>query len=244
MALKKVFLYVIRDPSVTEHLQRIAHAVHFFSDWQRMVDFIQEVKIERIFLIVSGDIDGDLIHSAHNLDQIVSIHIFNPMQLLNLAGLKKVQGTFDSLDQLCKSVLRIKRITECSQSAITTSTLDLQSLDPSFVYSKLLKGVLIDLPYDQQARESFAAFVKANYQDDRQTQQLIVEFQEDTQHSPVWWYTRDGFLYPMLNHALRIQDVDLLHKLGFFIRDLHDQLHQLHLKAPLEAPMTLYRGQR
>ena len=34
------------------------------------------------------------------------------------------------------------------------------------------------------------------------------------QHTPIWWYSRDCFLYPTLNRALRTMDADLMTKLS------------------------------
>ncbi|CAF4197900.1 unnamed protein product [Rotaria sp. Silwood2] len=47
----------------------------------------------------------------------------------------------------------------------------------------------------------------------------------------------------MLNGALRNQATDVLHKLGFFIRDLHNELHQLQRSAPFRLSVIIYRGQ-
>jgi hypothetical protein len=56
--------------------------------------------------------------------------------------------------------------------------------------------------------------------------------------------TRDTFLYRLLNHALRLQEFYVIWKFGFFIKDLHQQLAQLHAETPLKnRPTVVYRGQ-
>ncbi|CAF3625048.1 unnamed protein product [Rotaria sp. Silwood1] len=65
------------------------------------------------------------------------------------------------------------------------------------------------------------------------------------QKTPIWWYTRQIFLYGMLNKALRSLDMETMIKMGFFIRNLHQQLKKLH-KEQLDANMkkfVVYRGQ-
>jgi tetratricopeptide (TPR) repeat protein len=66
-------------------------------------------------------------------------------------------------------------------------------------------------------------------------------------HQPIWWYTSDGFLYSMLNRALRKMDVDLIIKMGFFVQDLHNHIAALHSKQynglNLSNSFTVYRGQ-
>ncbi|CAF3468988.1 unnamed protein product, partial [Rotaria sp. Silwood2] len=64
--------------------------------------------------------------------------------------------------------------------------------------------------------------------------------------SPIWWYTAPTFIYSMVNRALRTQEVETLIKMGFFIRDLHLQIQQLHseqVNSRFTKPFTVYRGQ-
>ena len=66
-------------------------------------------------------------------------------------------------------------------------------------------------------------------------------------HTPIWWYTLESFLYPMLNRALRLMDTDVIIKLGFFIGDLHRQIEQLHNEqfggSKSKKSFPVYRGQ-
>jgi hypothetical protein len=59
----------------------------------------------------------------------------------------------------------------------------------------------------------------------------------------VFTYFRDTFIYRMLNHALRFTDVEALIPMAFFIKDLHQQLDQLHSNSQI-LPTVVYRGQR
>ncbi|CAF1556652.1 unnamed protein product [Adineta steineri] len=63
----------------------------------------------------------------------------------------------------------------------------------------------------------------------------------------IWWYTKEIFLYPMLNRALRLTEIDIILKIAFFIKDLHQELEQLHSKefprTSSNKPFTVYRGQ-
>ena len=64
---------------------------------------------------------------------------------------------------------------------------------------------------------------------------------------PIWWYTLESFLYPMVNRALRSMDVDIIIKMGFFIKDLHNHIKELHneqfIDVHSQATFTVYRGQ-
>jgi hypothetical protein len=74
---------------------------------------------------------------------------------------------------------------------------------------------------------------------------------EQNYHSnaAIQWYTRDSFLYRLINRALRYEDIELIIKYRFFIIDLYqklDELHQqiIHLNNQSEPTIsTYYRGQ-
>ena len=61
-------------------------------------------------------------------------------------------------------------------------------------------------------------------------------------HSPIWWYTRECFVYEMINKALRTENIDILIKMAFFIRDLHRQIERLY-STQEHCSMIVYRGQ-
>ncbi|CAF0893341.1 unnamed protein product [Adineta steineri] len=76
---------------------------------------------------------------------------------------------------------------------------------------------------------------------------VIREFRHNyRREQAIWWYTRECFIYQMLNRALPTLDADTLIHMGFFIRDLYQQLHQLHaqqLSNYYGKPFIVYRGQ-
>ena len=40
----------------------------------------------------------------------------------------------------------------------------------------------------------------------------------------LWWYTRNSFLYKMLNKALRVQNIHLLYLFRFFMRHIETEV--------------------
>jgi tetratricopeptide (TPR) repeat protein len=75
---------------------------------------------------------------------------------------------------------------------------------------------------------------------------IIEEFQEEYKlHTPIWWYTRECFLYHLLNRALRNQESDVIIKMAFYLCDLHKHIAQLHKEQSKDfrKQFTVYRGQ-
>ncbi|CAF4120969.1 unnamed protein product [Rotaria sordida] len=63
--------------------------------------------------------------------------------------------------------------------------------------------------------------------------------------SALSFYTAERFLYRMLNRALRLQEIDKLYHLRYFIRQLHEELKHLHREKIQQGKsvVCLYRGQ-
>ena len=147
---------------------------------------------------------------------------------------------------------------QCEQNAISISILGNGSagvlektdnrLDPSFMYTQIIKEILLIIKFEQHHIDEFINHCQELLVDNSRqlhnADQLVREYR---QHTPIWWYTYDCFLYPMLNRALRTMDADLMIKMGFFIGDLHRQIEQLHQQQvdsdSANQCFTVYRGQ-
>jgi tetratricopeptide (TPR) repeat protein len=167
----------------------------------------------------------------------------------------KIQGVFTAIKPICESLKKVAR--ECDHdtismsfvpkrktSATTTSDQeDLDQLPPSFMYSTLFKEIMLEIR--ENVNESIGNLVVYCRKKDIPQQELM-EFQATYhQESPIWWYSCESFLYPMLNRALRSLDMETMTKMGFFIRSLHLQLQELHKKqsSTYNKQFVVYRGQ-
>ena len=85
------------------------------------------------------------------------------------------------------------------------------------------------------------------YRTNTATLQRIDEFQRNyNPNNAIREYTRDSFLYRIINRALRTQNMEIIRKFSPFISDLHAQLRQFHhnyftSNEPLIR--SVYRGQ-
>lgn len=66
-------------------------------------------------------------------------------------------------------------------------------------------------------------------------------------HSALQWYTRDTFLFRLINQALRFSNAELMFKLRYILIDLYAQLDEIHrqmIDSHRDLPIEkLYRGQ-
>ncbi|CAF1184274.1 unnamed protein product [Didymodactylos carnosus] len=117
--------------------------------------------------------------------------------------------------------------------------------EASFMYSQLLIEILFEVDITDTSKQDMIDECRMQYEQNEAELRYIDEFDKNYQkHQAIWWYTRECFLYRMLNKALRVRDTHILFKFRFFIKDLHDQLTALYSKSNhRESTLTLYREQ-
>jgi tetratricopeptide (TPR) repeat protein len=116
------------------------------------------------------------------------------------------------------------------------------------MYTQIMKEILLTITFEQQHFKEFVDYCGQIFDDNEEELESINKLKQSYRNeTPVWWYTCQCFLYPMLNRALRMSDVDIIIKMGFFISDLHRQIEQLHKEQSgnhqTGKMLTVYRGQ-
>ncbi|CAF3676855.1 unnamed protein product, partial [Adineta steineri] len=101
------------------------------------------------------------------------------------------------------------------------------------------------MPRKNQAKDDLIEFARQYYRGNRKEEKNITEFEKsyDVDES-IYWYTKDSFLYKLVNKALRTEDIGQLHLFRFFISDLSLKLANIH-KSQIrkqENTVKLYRG--
>ena len=173
-------------------------------------------------------------------------HFF--FSLFSLSLLIKVKSVITRLDDLInqikqdqKSLVKIEE--PLSINVFTVSDNPDQSttgLNGHFVHSLLLIDVLLRMKSIETDKQQLITLCKNEYKKNATQLALVCEFEHEyTSAKALWWYTRDSFLYNMLNKALRIQNIDLLFLFRFVIGDMCRQLQQ----NQYQSRVRVYRGQ-
>jgi tetratricopeptide (TPR) repeat protein len=116
------------------------------------------------------------------------------------------------------------------------------------MYTQILKEILLTIDFDQEHMNKFLTYCREKLAGDtvepKHVEKLLKEYHD---HQPIWWYTHEYSLYCMLNRALRLMEVDLIIKMGFFVRDLHNHITALHVEQRNgqnhSNSFIVYRGQ-
>ena len=114
------------------------------------------------------------------------------------------------------------------------------TLNGHFVHSLLLIDVLLRMESKQIDKQDLITLCKDACKGNRTQLAIVHDFEKKySSDEALWWYSRESFLYNILNKALRTQDIDVMYLFRFIIRDIDEQLR----KNQCQLPVRVYRGQ-
>ncbi|CAF1516683.1 unnamed protein product, partial [Rotaria sp. Silwood1] len=225
-----------------QHLRKIVASITTFTDAQQCVNFLSEIKKEKVFMIVSGSLGRQIVPEIEALPQLEVIYVFCGNQSIHEQWAKKiskVKGVYTKIEPICQE-LEIDR-QRCDQAMIPIS---FNGRDALFMYTQLLKEALLEIEDDDV--KSIKNLVEyCRLQNDVDEDEIKKVQREYRNHTSIWWYTAPYFMYSMLNRGLREMDVDIILKMGFFIRHLHQHITELHREQQGNMPTNfqVFRGQ-
>ncbi|CAF4495892.1 unnamed protein product, partial [Rotaria sp. Silwood2] len=239
-------------------LKEVVSSVNTFTDADECIDFINDLKQDRVFMIVSGTLGQTTIPIIHEMLQLSTVFIFcaNPVRHEEWAKKwPKIKGIFTDIALICKALQQAAQ--ECDQnmiliSFITTSSesskQSLDQLDSSFMYTQIMKEILLTINFQQHHIDEFLTYCRDVFANNPNELYHVNELQQEYhKHLPIWWYTYDCFLHWMLNRSLRTMEARSIIRIGFFIRDLHDHIAKLHAQQfagkSTSNSFIVYRGQ-
>ena len=245
--------------NIIGQLRQVVYDLTRFTDIDACIEFIRNVRNEKIFLICSEDLGQTIVPIIHENNQVNTIYIFSTNQSRHenwVTSWPKIKGIYKDYSSICKALKRAAKI--CDYNSLSISFVkktdlgekeSLDSLDKSFMYTQILKEILLTIDFEEIHINEFLSYCREQFVVDNTTALKNVELiqKEYRCHEPIWWYTYDCFLYSMLNRALRLMEIDLIIKMGFFLKDLHNHIATLHA-AQFDThhhldSFVVYRGQ-
>ena len=246
-----------RCKSLVTALKKIVSKVDVFNDTASSVEFMKKIHRQQIYLIVSNPTEK-IIGSVDRVSQVTAIFILDEKSVANdswRAKWRKIAGIHTNIDQLCQSLKSFaKRSDEDYHEFVIVSSdelsrLDLNEMDPSFMYTQLAKEIILEMAYEHDSPQKLVAYCR-EHQDELQDVELIELDTVKNEYlkpavTPIAWYTAETFLYKMANWALFRQKFDAMIQIAFFIKDVYTQLNGLYKAGNWATAVvpTLYRGQ-
>jgi hypothetical protein len=248
-----VWLDAAHKQTELEAFQRICNGIYPIPTIDECCTFIASVKNEKIFIIVSGSLGQQIISHIHSNKKIDSIYVFCADKQKHekwALSYPIIKGVYTNINliyaQLVKDTKRVEQnLIGFDVVKLHNTTDSKNEQDVDFMYAQLIKDALLKLSDSDMT--DMITFCRTQYEGNSIELKLIDEFERDykDKSQAIWWYTRESFLYKMLNKALRTLDIDVMYALRIFIRHLHEQLSEVaHEQSTKQSSIqTLYRGQ-
>ncbi|CAF1273341.1 unnamed protein product [Rotaria sp. Silwood1] len=234
-------------------IQHMVTSFETFNNIDEFSNYLKTIKDAQIFLIVVDLCDqehillNDLIKET---TQINSVYIFCNDSLKDKSWTnesKKIKGIFTDIDAIINAIEQNINSSETNYSKtsiISTVDTNFDELDPSYMYSKILIEIILKISYDDKAKQDSFDYCRKYYADNNAMLKAIDEFEQDYQnHSPIWWYTKESPIYILLKDALMTDNIDMIVKMGFFIRDVHQDIKKIYSQIDRTVKFIVYRGQ-
>ncbi|CAF0838365.1 unnamed protein product [Rotaria sordida] len=262
--------------SLDNNLNQIIEPYHwyFFNNVTQCIPYIENQLRQQneIFLVVSGSLGYELFLTAYRLMSAIRfVYIYCSRLGLHENWIKyysQIQGVFnDSLvleEKLKKNLEQINQLENRKQSQTTANTSYEQFYDQTLVSLPILVynqeqasafmahqrtiDTLLCLPHTNESFTEMIEEFRRIYNDNEIILAEINTF-EETYNSNIalQWYSRDSFLFRIINRALRSSDVDMMFKMRHFLIDLYIELDNLYKQTHTfySRPIIekLYRGQ-
>ena len=221
------------------HVRQVIDTVHVFDNIDECIDFITDRPDETVYMITSETYAQQLLVVTADIPQLKSVYTFYQNNIVPIC---------DALKQALKDNDNNEVSIHFAKSKSSTSDKNKNTLDCTFMYTQILKEILLTINFDHHHFNDFLTFcrdeLKGNTRELRNVQKIYDEYHTRT---PIWWYTRETFLYKILNKALRLMDIDIILQMGFFVCDLHKQVAVLHAEQftghTSSNSFIVYRGQ-
>ena len=244
-------------------LRYMVNTLLTFSDVDACLNFLNAKPIEEnerhICLIVSGAFSSQVFASSLiHAPEIITLAIYcfhTENYKAQGRDVTKLLGVFDELDPLLCALQR--RLVDFRKTYSVGSSLlfkphdnsikSLSQENATFMWFHLLLQALYRLPRTDEARFRMIQACINHYADNTTQLRVIEEFKDTYKPDQcVNWYTRDSFVYRIINRALRKQNIETIFTFFPFIGDLHDQVITLHdefLEFGPSPTLTVYHGQ-
>ncbi|CAF1270435.1 unnamed protein product [Adineta ricciae] len=234
-------------------LQNIVANIKIFVDEKKCITFIESVKNNKICLMTTDHLAQRMAPLIHKLSQIECILTYSNYKIYSEDWFKsfpKVRGIFRTAPSLYKPLKKIVHQCEINATPISfiPNSIQLNELDRSFMYIYLLKNTFLQIDFKATHIKAFVNYCYDVFAGNEKELNNIGELDRDYhKKTPVYWYTRNSFLSPMLTQALRLLDGDIITRMAFFIVDLHRYIKNLRREQiPDDASTVNYvvcRGQ-
>lgn len=169
---------------------------------------------------------------------------------INLVSIDETDDEFVQIKNLWSTTIGPRNFCSLSSNEAHHYFRDLSEANTAFLRFQLLADIILRLDHNDFAKNEMLEICKEKFVSNPNELTKIEIFEKTYMpKNAITWYTKDCFLYRLLNESLQSENIDLIVKLRYFIHDLHNQLTELHSNylrylLPNQLILKLYRGLR
>ena len=232
-----------------DRLRQLVYPMKAFDDRNACRSFISNVQDEKIFLLVYGKCSS--FDWCDHLPQLEKIYFLGSTSLERAHAKHICIRDVDMLTsqlrhdiESCESdLIRVSSIPQSSREISLTSHFTKQ--EATFVFIQCVREICNRLKFGSGSKDVLVEFCRLHYADNDHQLRAIDEFAENYRpNKALWWLLHQTFVSKMLERVQRTSEIDILYKLGFFIKHINLQL--LHLAEEngqaTDGISAVYRG--
>jgi hypothetical protein len=173
-------------------------SIKTFGDIDKCVNYMNTIKMKRVFMIVSGPCDQQIIEKLNIFAQIESIYVLGDNTSVNekwSKNIPKIKGVHSTIEPIYEALQIDAENHDRAEMPISVN-----GIDPLFMYTQLFKEALMEIEDDNE--KSIKELVEYCQQQGISQNEIQSMENEYHDHSPIWWYTVPTFLYTALNCGL------------------------------------------
>jgi hypothetical protein len=152
--------------SITK-LRQVVNTVNTFTDVDECIDFITDIKDEMTFMIISEVFSPTIIPVLEAISQVNSVYIVCEDKAQQWSKLK---GVYTDITSIYEALQQIAH--DCDHNSVSigfvkpsdgASKENLDQLDPSFMYTQILKEILLTIDFEQSHFNEFLMYCREQF---------------------------------------------------------------------------------
>ena len=231
--------------------------IKIFYSKNDFIIFICELQTMNVFVILDYTFVSDMLSILDDFAQIIFVYVLNREQNLIDPVLTNAKRSVRQLSNNINDIFQLitSDINTCVKDSICKNIMDLTEIEestsqvknPSFIWYHKLIDCLLNLNFpDNNAKIDLIEYCRQHCStDDIPAQNQITNFENEySSENAIRWYTKDSFLFRLLNKTMRTRDINQIFQFRYYIIDLQRQLEYSCSQNNIPQCQTVYRGQQ
>ncbi|CAF1344117.1 unnamed protein product [Adineta ricciae] len=249
----------IVDNELEIRMRAIIDYFKFFNHADECYDYLRSTHQAKLFIIISSNYNKidqirHFLTTVHQFKHVHAVYVYltdeNNEREMDM-DYPKVCGVYMELQKLVSELgEKVATLTkyanmlfECSTGGTTTSYIGINEM----WYQRSI-DIALSLPISNNDRQTLIDKCRMYYKGNTMTEEIIDEFEKTYDpDKAIWWYTRNCFLYRILNGVLRQKNMEAALYFRFYLLDICKQLKSVqeeYLEYFDDRPLLkTYRGQ-